>query len=243
MSFSSLAGGASGGITNAKDFLDGKSLAKLSAKSAKGISGWEFDIPTNESVRFSSEVTDHVTENNSFISDHIVRKPVEITLSGFKGELVFERPGGAFGILGTLNNRLESVEAYLGDYTPGAIQEIQKGINKVDSAVNEINRNLTRAQNVVDFFSGEDQTFGKQQQAYNDIKALWLSDQALTVQTPWEYFDNMFITELSFTQDETTFLMTDISVTLKEVRFADIEFFSYEGDSNPIREKIQKDPT
>ena len=69
-------------------YIDEKSAAVVSLPGFNGISGWVFDVPTGEEITLSADVTDHPTENGSFISDHVVVKPVMVTLSGYVGNLV-----------------------------------------------------------------------------------------------------------------------------------------------------------
>ena len=88
MSFTNIVQKANSGISNATGFLDNKANTLLKPKSAKGISGFLFDVPDTESLTLSADITDHYTENNSYVNDHIVRKPTTVNLSGFIGELV-----------------------------------------------------------------------------------------------------------------------------------------------------------
>ena len=48
----------------------------------------------------------------------------------------------------------------------------------------------------------------------------------------------MIIEELSFTQNADSTGKSDIQVTLKEMRFADIEINSFDEDIFPVREEI-----
>lgn len=243
MSISEIAGNLNQSLSNSREYLDNKSTALVSPKSSKGISGWEFDIPERENVRLAAEITDHYTESNTFINDHIIRKPIKITLSGMKGELVFRQPEGIPGDIQELSNRLEIVDAYLGDFTPGMFQSIQRGISRAQSAVALLNQNLNRTQNMLSALSGEGPEETLQEKAYKELKALYNSNQLVTVQTPWEFFDSMIIEELSFSQGGDTSGRSEIQVTLKEMRFADIEINSFEENIFPVREEIQASET
>ena len=81
-------------IGNAQDYVDSKAKALVAPKSSRGIGGWEFDIPESEQINLSAEITDNVVESGSFISDHVINKPIRLVLSGYKGELVDEPPEG-----------------------------------------------------------------------------------------------------------------------------------------------------
>lgn len=239
MSFSTIAQKSNSGITNARNFLDDKANTILRPKAADGISGFIFDVPDSESVTLTSEITDHWTEDNSFLNDHIVRKPIMITLSGLIGELVFRKPDGVAGTVQELNNRLESVEAYAGDFTPGAVQTAQRAVQQAQSAISAINQTLDKVQNVVGFFEGEGQEETFQQKAFNNLYALWKSAEFVTVQTPWRYFDDMIIQSITFAQDAETETVSDIQVTLKQIRVAQVQITSYDENIFPVREELQ----
>jgi hypothetical protein len=239
MSINTIAQKTNQGITNSREFIDNKVDSILSPKGAEGISGWIFDINQRENLSMEADITDHVIESGSFISDHIVRKPVVITLSGFKGELLFEKPHGVAGALQELSNKLEVVDAYLGDYTPGMVQKIQGAVSKSQEVASQINNTLDKVQNVVGFFEGDDFRRTKQQIAYAELYALYYSTTVLTVQTPWKYFDSMLIQSLSFSQDEETDQWSEITVTLKEVKFSNVKVTEFNEDLIPVRSDVQ----
>lgn len=237
MSFGNIIG-ATSQVTNIETFLNNKTVALVSPKTSPGISGFIFDIPKKETVTLSSEITDNFTEDNSFINDHRIKKPAKINLTGLIGELVVKKEFLDL-ILETLQSNLITVDAYLGDYTNGMTQNIQSVFSTSLNAVSRATQIANRAKNIVEGFNGEGQYRNLQQRAFSNLKALFESDTVLTVQTPWEYYDNMLIETLEFTQDEETEFMTDISVTLKEVRFAQVGVISYKDDLNASRNELQ----
>jgi len=241
MSFSTIAQATNKGSSDARSYLDDKANTLLKPKENWGIEGFIFDIVDNESLSIEYDITDHFTENNSYLNDHIVKKPIIITLSGFIGELVFRSPGGVEGAIQEISNRLESVEAYLGDQTPGAVQEVQRVTQQVQSAVSAINQTLDKAQNIIGFFEGEGPEETLQQKAFKKLSALGNRTQ-LEVQTPWDFFNNMVIQTLSFTQGGESNQITDISVTLKQLRVSGTEVVDFDKDQFPIREKAQSAP-
>ena len=238
MSFTTIAQTTNSGISDARSYFDNKANTILRPKDVKGISGFLFDIEDTSTLSLDWDVTDHYTESNSFLNDHKVKKPIVITLSGFVGELVFRSPSGVEGVLQSISNRLESVEAYLGEYTPGAVQEIQRVTQQAESAVSAINQTLDKAQNIIGFFDGEGSEESAQQKAFEQLSSLG-DEVLLSVQTPWRFFDDMTIIALSFTQGGESNQITDISVTLKQLRISGTKIVNFDKDQFPIREKVQ----
>ena len=56
---------------------------------ATGIAGFKFHVPESETVKFESDITDHYTDTNSAIQDHIALKPVTITSTGLVGDYFY----------------------------------------------------------------------------------------------------------------------------------------------------------
>lgn len=225
-----------------KNYLDNKSAAIIKPKSAEGVSGFVFDIPDNEKLNLDSDITDHYTESNNFINDHITKKPIVITLSGFIGELVYRGPEGIAGDIQEINNRLETVEAYLGDYTPGGLQAAQRIIQQTQTAVSAINQLEGKIKNVVGLFDGVEPGDTLQQKAYKELFALWKSSALVTVQTPWDFFESMAIKNISFTQNAESKEITDISITVKEMRFSETRTVSFDQNQFPVPVAVQESP-
>ncbi len=196
----------------------------LKPKGMRGISGFVFDGPMEDVTQFSADITDHYIENNSFINDHVAIRPIRLVLKGFVGELVFNsNPTGLLGLLGSAQNFLTTVPAYLGKYTPKGIQDIQKAITKGTSIVNKVDGYLARAKNIVGMFTGGTNKINKQTEAYTGLKNLFINRVICSVETPYEYFrDSMIIESLVFRQSDDDKYRTDISVTLKELRVSQV---------------------
>jgi hypothetical protein len=240
MSISNIAQRSNTGISNVREGIDSRAASIVVApKNAKGIGGWVFDILTRESIDLNAEITDHVVQSGSFLSDHVVIKPRRITLSGLIGENVYNAPGAAEA-LQELQNKLEVVDAYGGAYTDGMTQKLQGAITQAQTAVDRINDIVNKTQDVIGLLSEESAEKTRQQKLYKDIINKFKNKTLLTVQTWLDYYDNMVIESISATQDETTEQITDISVTLKEVRFEELEFVNYDERLQPPREQIQK---
>ncbi len=203
-----------------ESYLDARANVILAEKGKEGLEGFLFDIPDSESVTLSADMTDHFTEDNSFLQDHRVIKPAQITISGFIGELVYRKPEGLFGDILTIGNKLSAVGAFLGDQTPQAVQVAQKAAAKAQAAIGAATNIAGKASSVVNAFKGAVPEPTKQQVAYKELEALFHESKLLTLQTPWNFFDNLMITSIGFSQDGESESMSDIEITLKEIRIA-----------------------
>ena len=201
------------------DELSNKFVVK--PKTLHGINGFVFDYEGEEEVTWAAEITDHFIENNTPVQDHIGVKPLKMTLHGFVAELILKKPQGSIlGSLATIQGALTSVPAYLGNYTPGAVQKLQKITTAAQNTVNQIDSAASRLYSLVNLFTAPGSS--RQTQAYNKLLALANKRQVMVVQTPWKTLDRMAIESVRFIQDELTHDWTDILVTLKQLQFVSL---------------------
>jgi hypothetical protein len=193
----------------------------IKAPTVQGIAGFVFDYEGETGITFSSDITDHYLESNDPVNDHIARRPLRINLRGFVSELAVVGPGGVLGALNLIQNRLTTVPAYLGKYTPQATQKLSKAITQAQSTVTQINQGLARINNIVGLFPGATPQQSKQVRAFTKLVSLYNSRQVFSVQTPYAVHHQMAIETLTFVQPEETRDWTDISVTLKQLHFVE----------------------
>lgn len=194
----------------------------LKPANAKGLAGFIFDYEGDTQVVVQSEITDHYSEQNTFVNDQAAQKPQKITLRGFVGELMANPTLGVLGAIATLQGKLSTLPVLLGKYTPGAIATIAKAATQATEVVNKIDTTISRAQNIVGLFIGSAPALTKQQLAYQQLYALWSNNTVFTLDTPFNYFRSVMIEQMVFVQDETTKEWSEISVTVKEMRFSGV---------------------
>jgi len=210
-------------IQNGRAYVDG--LANrfiVKPKTAKGIGGFVFDYEGETNLQIQADITDHYNEDNSAVQDHIAIHPIKMTLRGFVSELVLRQPQGLLGAIQSIQNRLTTVPAYLGKYTPSAVATIQKALTKTQNTVNTIDQSLARVKNIVGLFDKSVQGRTAQEKAYNKLQTLMVTKQLMFVETPYGTFNNMAIESLVLVQDDSTKQWSDISVTLKRMNFVQI---------------------
>jgi|GEM_PF-6674766 hypothetical protein len=216
-------------------YLSAKNAIIVKQAGASGISGFIFDIPTGEKTTLTADISEHYTENGSYINDHIVLKPVEFTLSGLVGELVYTKPQkGTFEYTADqITNALQSVDAYTGlvGYTSEMAQKVSVLTTQASYIANQYNSIKKKATTLLSYISGSESTESLQQEAYKKLYSLWKSKQIVSVQTPWQYFAKMGISSVVASRDDKSDDYTDFSITLKELRFADVQTTTFDASS------------
>lgn len=227
-------------VQNGRAYLD--NLANkfiVKPKNAKGIFGFVFDYEGDSTLQYNVQITDHYAEDNSVINDHIAIQPLRMVLRGFISELVLKAPSGILGSLGSIQNKLTTVPAYLGDYTPGALAKIQKAITKTTNVVNTIDQSIARVKNVVGLFKKATPAITKQEKAFLELQSLMFSKFPMLVETPYGVFNNMVIEGITFIQDENTKSWSDISVSLKQMNFVKTATANPDKNANRFMQQSQ----
>lgn len=195
----------------------------LKPANAKGLTGFIFDFEGETVVNHQSEITDHYSEQNTFVNDHAAQKPARITLRGFSGELVNNPNTGVIGVLNTLQGKLTQLPAILGKYTPGVVDKLAGLTTTATTVVNKVDNAIGRVQNIVGLVLGSTPSTTRQQKAYQQLYCLWQANAVFTLDTPFNYFTCVMIETMTFVQDEITKDWSEISVTVKEVRFVGVD--------------------
>ena len=211
-------------------------------KGQQGIAGFVFDYEGDNTLELRAEITPHFAEDNSNIEDHMSLHPRTLTLSGKVSELIMPAPfnlaspsasflsSGLTGVFQTLPQKLGTLNAYLGKYTPQAAQKVFGQVNKVENTLNNYVNTATQYLNQVKSFAG---VFGigagqetKQSKAYAFLAALYDARVVFDVVTPWTYQKNYVISSVSFFQPKETPSQTEITVIMKQIRMVSVNSFT-----------------
>lgn len=178
-----------------------------------GISGFLFDIISVEEVSNQADITDHYIEDNTSIQDHVALRPRRFTLRGYSGELNDDLQQALAQLFSSVTGILP-VGTYLPVFTRGA----QQTYSQIQVALEKTNQAISEANNLFGVFQTFSTMATKQQAAYNALLAMQQSRQFCAVDTPYGTFNNMIIEDLRARQDDRTLMVSEFSVTFKEIR-------------------------
>jgi hypothetical protein len=221
-----------------------KKQAILAPRGAKGIGGFVFDIPTRETLTLETDITDHYMENGSYTNDHAVDKPVKATLSGFVGELFVGKPTGLLGAIEDIGGALGPITGFVGEFLPAETQAFTTILDGATQVAATATAAIQKAANIVgsvsNLLSGIDRVFLKRQkEALNTLDALRRSRSVFSLTLPWAYYENMMIESITVEGDQESEQWSEFSVSLKQVRFAEVKRAIFDSDLFPPRNEIQ----
>ena len=187
-----------------------------------------FDTIENHGVQFSSSITDNWLENNTAVHNAITINPIQITLSGLVGEVVFTPPHtwrefitdklNSTKLGADFTNKLSVIPALI----PDVDNYTQLAKNAVDYAENAFNHYKGIYQTIQNIWQHKEYpTQKKQAVVLQKLMDAWKNRTQFTIQTPWKKFEKMYILNGNFTQGETN-TVTNISITLKQLNFAEL---------------------
>lgn len=191
-----------------------------------GIAGFKFHCPQSEQVNMESDITDHYTDINSAVQDHIARKPITITLSGYQGEYYYT--------VHPIENMLSKIAPIftLVEVFKPKISDVTKLIKarkneqpllelKEDGTVSKTYRNkiIDKEFNAIDLFNLFQSIYkfkSAQTRAFLYFEALWRSEILFSIETRWKRYDNMVIQKVTPLGDNNADI-TEFSVTFKQM--------------------------
>lgn len=194
-----------------------------------GLAGFVFDIPKETRVQFESDSTDHFTEDNSAIQDHIALKPFTITTGGFVAELKYEQEEPKTEIQ-ELAEKLTTVNALIPTLT-SAGRSARDAVVQAKADPLSLETLGAATNSGVDLFKAYQSLNTpdtEQAKAFNFFRALRDARQLVAIDTPWGFFNDLEIKSLIAIQNADTNSVTDFSVVLKEFRTARTQFIKPE---------------
>lgn len=245
-----------------KDNIDiGEAI--VSVVSNTGIAGFKFHLPKREQVKMQSEITDHYTDANNPIQDHIARKPITISMNGLQGEYFYSvnkiedaiaiitptlalvkdflpRLSDATMLAKTLKTRA-TAQISLDSKIADAMGEKYGLGGKLKSVWNQL-KTVPNDVNAVDLFQLMQDLYklkSAQTRAFLFFEALWQSEALFTVETTWKRYDNMAITDVTPVRDENADI-TDFTVSFKQMNFAKTLTRSLENYTGRTRQELSQ---
>ena len=191
--------------------------------SATGIAGFKFHVPETEIVKFENDITDHYIDTNSAVQDHIVQKPITITLTGLVGDYFYS------------NNQLEDLLALVVP-TMTLVKEFLPEIRNATSFLKLKKYNSTTtigtdgkivsgagadkynfsAMDIFSLFQSLYKLKSAQTRAFLFFECMWKSRALFSVETTWKRYDNMVIQSLQPRRDKNADI-TEFSITFKQI--------------------------
>lgn len=210
---------------------------------ATGIAGFKFHVPQTEMVNFENEVTDHYIDTNSAIQDHIVQKPITITVSGLVGDYFYSN-NEIEDMVALITPTLALVKEFLPNITDKTVKRLtdaQSGhINLPNIQIPDENVYFQLQSeknfefNIVDLFKLFQNLYkikSAQTRAFIFFECLWKSRARFSVETTWKRYDNMIVQRVQAKRDNNADI-TEFSITFKQISLVGVYTETIEQSAN-----------
>lgn len=180
-----------------------------------GIAGFLFDIQGEEELDLRSEITDHYTEANSAIQDHIGLAPEEFTVKGLVAEIYSVPP--APDSVEQAPDALPTLSALQPTLSATATSQLAT----INTQSTGSQSSASTSKSLYDFYTRQTATKPaqtRQASAFGYFYQLWKGRERFTVETPYGVLTNMAIVSIRGTQDAKTIYESQLSVKFKKIR-------------------------
>lgn len=210
---------------------------------ATGIAGFKFNVPEREQIKLQSEITDHYTDINNPVQDHIAHKPIMITLTGLVGEY-FYSVNEIEDLIAKITPTLSLVKQFIPKLPASTKQFLAKKYSNITKKeVPEILKSTDdKDLNAFDLFSLFQNIYklsSRQTRAYLFFEALWKSKARFSVETTWKRFDNMVVESITPDRDNNADI-TSFTIVLKQLSFTQTKVNSVENVVGRMKEMLSK---
>lgn len=187
-----------------------------------GIGGFNLDVRLDSSINFTMVAPENYVEDGSVINDHIINDPITISISGEVADIHIKPEFDDF-VLETLREKIQFkvINTVL---TKQQQQKIQSVVDKVTGALKLVQKGL----DIYNRFNNRNEPTAKYRTIQDDffdfLELNYINKRLLTIEMPFRNYENMLITSLTITKDNSTNQKLKYSLSAKEIRFAEIAY-------------------
>ena len=197
------------------------------------IGNFKFHITNRESINFESDITDNYIDTNCAIQDHVVKKPITITLTGVVGRYYHDISEDISRDV-TYYRNFNLINKFIPTYPIGVnvLRKAKQFVSRATGSSGIVNRiansfmsysygwirdKLTKVANdYLGIYKKNVKVEDTQTDAFLYLEQLWNLSLPITVKTSWKAYENMYITSLKPQRDENADI-TEFTVTFKQV--------------------------
>lgn len=204
------------------NIVKGYLYKKKDEKQTVGIGGFNLDVRFDSSINFTMVAPENYVEDGSVINDHIVNDPITISISGEVADIHIKPEFDDF-VLETLREKIQFkvINTVL---TKQQQQKIQSVVDKVTGALKLVQKGL----DIYNRFNNRNEPTAKYRTIQDDffdfLELNYINKRLLTIEMPFRNYENMLITSLTITKDNSTNQKLKYSLSAKEIRFAEIAY-------------------
>ena len=165
---------------------------------------------------------ENYVEDGSVINDHIINDPITLSISGDVADIHIKPKFDDF-VLETIREKVQFkvINTVL---TKQQQQKIQSVVDKISSVVKLVNKGF----DIYNRFNNRNKPISKARTVQDDffdlLESNYINKRLITIEMPFRNYENMLITSLTITKDNSTNQKLKYSLSAKEIRFAELAY-------------------
>lgn len=173
------------------------------------------DATLRENFDATTEVTQHPVEDGADISDHVILKPLKLTIDGVISETPFSIEGQKLGFA-------TSVAASIGQSVGGAIGALAAGYGAAKSLAGVLQpKSITGGEVRDEEFKNVPSENSRLRDAVNEFLNMRQSKQVVSIVTGLKQYKNMILVSFTVSRDQNTGQSINLHLEFQEIVLAE----------------------
>lgn len=184
-----------------------------------GIGGMTFGARITENITFAMQAPDVPLEDGSESQDHLILKPVAITIDGYIGDMDL-KPEEEIEAYIKANKQVGVVRSYLPERTQSQIDKVNSAVLSVNDVYRRADAAIKAGKQLIEIFKpSSNKTL--QEQFFEGIREIFNSKSLIDIQTSFGIYKNMVLTSVSIPRELNVDSSIRFSLSAKQIRFAE----------------------
>ncbi len=189
-----------------------------------GIGGFTALVRASERYKLTAEAPATPVEDGSFVNDHIILKPITLSIEGSVGDIHL-RASPPIRQFQRLQAEIGNVTSqYAPARTQSQLSQVSALANDLADAVRRADAALDAGEQALDFFGNQDEGSKSLQEQFIDaMEALHFGQQVIAIDMPFRRHENMVILSFQANTDNIT-AETTFTIEAQQLQFAELQF-------------------
>lgn len=192
-----------------------------------GIGGFTALARVRESYKLAADAPDTPVEDGSFVHDHVILKPVTLSIEGSVSDVHIRRNPLVRDFIRVQAEVGNLSSQYASGRTQSQINKLSALANEAADAIRQIDALVAAGEQAAKFFGNKDaQSKPLREQFLDAMEALHFGQQAFTIDMPHRQFTSMVITTLTLNTDneaeETVFTLEAKQLTFARLQVVEV---------------------
>lgn len=226
-------------MANVSDFLS-RQQPQQSGQEV-GIGGFTVFARVSDSYKLTADAPDIYLEDGTAISDHIILKPLSITITGDVSDVHVRRDPIISGLVRALAEIGNVSSQYASPATQSQIARVASLINTINDTINAAGAAIDAGTQAIEFFGNADaQTKSTQEKFLDAMEAIHFGKQLIDIDMPFRRHTNMVITAFTSSTDNEAD-STTFTIEAKKVSFTGLQYVEVEQPAPGVGGQLDKE--